>query len=111
MVGYGQFTKLLRESIQRITTQDDGQALDYVLNKIEQAAGSLKLDDILKVVQEEEYKDLEEYVSSIAEEHMSDFKIEINGIKVVDKNVLKTARKLFAYQVTMDALEAISKET
>ena len=111
VVGYGQFTKLLKESIQRITTQDDGQTLDYVLSKIKKTAGSLKLEDVLKVVQDEEYKDLEDYVSSIAEEHMNDFKVEINGMKIVDKNVIKTARKLFAYQVTMDALEAISKET
>lgn len=110
VASFTKFSKLLNESVERITTQDDGQALDYVLNKIEQAAGSLKLDDILKVVQDEEYKDLEEYVSSIAEQHMSNFKIEINGMKVVDKNVLKTARKLFAYQVTMDVLEKISKE-
>ena len=41
---------------------------------------------------------------------MSDFKIEINGMKVVDKNVLKTARNLFAYQVTKDVLEQINKE-
>ena len=111
VASFNKFSKLLKESVERITTQDDGQALDYVLNKIEQAAGSLKLDDILKLVRDEEYKDLEEYVSSIAEEHMNDFKVEINGMKVVDKNVLKTARKLFTYQVTMDVLEAISKET
>lgn len=110
VASYGKFSKLLKESIQRITTQDDGQTQDYVLKKIEQAAGSLKLEDVLKVVQDEEYKDLEEYVSSIAEEHMNDFKVEINGLKVVDKNVLKTARKLFAFQVTMDVLERISKE-
>lgn len=111
VVGFGKFSKLLKESVDRITTQDDGQTLDYVLSKIKRAAGSLKLDDVMKVVQDEEYKDLEEYVSSIAEEHMSDFKVEINGMKVVDKNVLKSARKLFAYQVTMDVLEAITKET
>lgn len=111
VVGYGKFTKLLQESIQRISTQDDGQTLDFVLSKIKQSAGSLKLEDVLKVVQDEEYKDLEEYVSSIAEEHMNNFKVEINGMKVVDKNVIKTARKLFAYQVVMDVLEKISKET
>lgn len=110
VASFNKFSKLLKESVERITTQDDGQALDSVLNKIEKSAGSLKLEDILKVVQEDEYKDLEEYVSSIAEEHMSDFKVEINGIKVVDKNVLKTARKLFAYQVTRDVLDKISKE-
>jgi hypothetical protein len=111
VASYSKFSKLLKESIQRITTQDDGQTLDYVLSKIKKTAGSLKLEDVLKVVQDEEYKDLEDYVSSIAEEHMNDFKVEINGMKIVDKNVIKTARKLFAYQVTMDALEAISKET
>ncbi len=111
VASYSQFSKLLKESVERITTQDDGQALDYVLNKIKRAAGSLNLEDVLKVVQEEEYEDLEEYVSSLAEERLSDFKIEVNGMKVVDKNVLKTARKLFAYQVTQEALEAISKET
>lgn len=111
VASFTSFSKLLKESVQRITTQDDGQTLDFVLSKIKQSAGSLKQEDVLKVVQEEEYKDLEEYVSSIAEEHMNDFKVEINGMKVVDKNVLKTARKLFAYQVTMDVLEAISKET
>lgn len=110
VASYSKFSKLLKESVQRITTQDDGQTQDYVLNKIERAAGSLKLEDILKVVQDEEYEDLEEYVSSIAEEHMNDFKVEINGLKVVDKNVIKTARKLFAYQVTMDVLDKISKE-
>ncbi len=111
VASYNKFTKLLKESVERITTQDDGQALDYVLNKIKRAAGSLKLEDVLKVVQEEEYEDLEQYVSSLAEERLSDFKIEVNGMKVVDKTVLKTARKLLAYQVTQEALEAISKET
>ena len=111
VASFSTFSKLLKESVQRITTQDDGNALAAVLKKIEKDAGSLELDDILEVVQEEEYKDLEEYVSTVAQEHMSDFKIEINGLKVVDKNVLKTARKLFAYQVTMDVLDKISKET
>ena len=110
VASFGTFSKLLKESIDRITTQDDGNTLDFVLNKIEKDAGSLKLDDILKVVQEEEYKDIDDYITSIAEAHMSDFKIELNGIKVVDKNVLKVARKLFAYQIAKDVLEKISKE-
>ena len=110
VAGFGSFSKLLKESVDRITTQDDGNTLDYVLNKIEKDAGSLKLDDILKIVQKEEYKDLDEYITSIAEAQMSDFKIELNGMKVVDKNVLKVARKLFAYQVAKDAMDKISKE-
>ena len=110
VAGFDRFSKLLKESVDRITTQDDGNTLDYVLNKIEKDAGSLKLDDIHNVIQEDEYKSITDYVASIAEEHMNDFKVEINGLKVVDKNVLKTARKLFAFQVTMDVLERISKE-
>lgn len=110
VAGFGTFSKLLKESVNKITTQDDGNTLDYVLNKIKKDAGSLKLDDILKVVQEEEYKDLDDYITSIAEEHMEDFKIALNGKELVDKNVLKVARKMFAYQVVRDVLDKISKE-
>lgn len=110
VASYGRFSKLLKESIDRITVQDDGNTQDFVLNKIEKDAGSLKLDDILKVVQEEDYKDIDEYVTSIAEDRMEDFKIALNGKELVDKNVLKVARKLFSYQVVRDVLDKISKE-
>ena len=78
--------------------------------KIEKDAGSLKLDDIHNVIQEDGYKSITDYVSSLAEEHMQDFKIKLNGADVVDKNVLKEARKLFAHQIAKDVLEMISKE-
>ena len=110
VASYSKFSKLLKESIQRITAQDDGNTLDYVLNKIEKDAGSLKLDDIHNVIQEDGYKSITDYVSSLAEEHMQDFKIKLNGADVVDKNVLKEARKLFAHQIAKDVLEMISKE-
>lgn len=110
VASYGRFSKLLKESIDRITTQDDGNTLDYVLNKIEKDAGSLKLDDIHNVIQEDEYKSITDYVTSIAEEHMQDYKIKLNGSDMVDKNVLKEARKLFAHQIAKDVLEMISKE-
>lgn len=110
VAGFERFSKLLKESVDRITTQDDGNTLDYVLNKIEKDAGSLKLDDIHNVIQEDEYKSITDYVTSIAEEHMEDFKIALNGKELVDKNVLKEARKLFAHQIAKDVLEMISKE-
>ena len=110
VASYSKFSKLLKESIQRITTQDDGNTLDYVLNKIEKDAGSLKLDDIHNVIQEDEYKSITDYVTSIAEEHMQDYKIKLNGADMVDKNVRKEARKLFAHQIAKDVLEMISKE-
>ena len=110
VAGFDRFSKLLKESVDRITTQDDGTTLDYVLNKIEKDAGSLKLDDIHNVIQEDEYKSITDYVTSIAEEHMEDFKIALNGKELVDKNVLKEARKLFAHQIAKDVLEMISKE-
>lgn len=110
VAGFDSFSKLLKESVDRITTQDDGNTLDYVLNKIEKDAGSLKLDDIHNVIQEDEYKSITDYVTSIAEEHMQDFKIKLNGADMVDKNVLKEARKLFAHQIAKDVLEKISKE-
>ena len=110
VAGFDRFSKLLKESVDRITTQDDGNTLDYVLNKIEKDAGSLKLDDIHNVIQEDEYKSITDYVTSIAEEHMQDYKIKLNGSDMVDKNVLKEARKLFAHQIAKDVLEMISKE-
>ena len=110
VAGFDRFSQLLKESFDRITTQDDGNTLDYVLNKIEKDAGSLKLDDIHNVIQEDEYKSITDYVTSIAEEHMQDFKIKLNGSDMVDKNVLKEARKLFVHQIAKDVLEMISKE-
>ena len=110
VAGFDRFSKLLKESVDQITTQDDGNTLDYVLNKIEKDAGSLKLDDIHNVIQEDEYKSITDYVTSIAEEHMQDFKIKLNGADMVDKNVLKEARKMFAHQIAKDVLEMISKE-
>ena len=110
VAGFDRFSKLLKESVDRITAQDDGNTLDYVLNKIEKDAGSLKLDDIHNVIQEDGYKSITDYVTSIAEEHMQDFKIKLNGSDMVDKNVLKEARKLFAHQIAKDVLEMISKE-
>ena len=110
VAGFDRFSQLLKESVDRITTQDDGNTLDYVLNKIEKDAGSLKLDDIHNVIQEDGYKSITDYVSSLAEEHRQDFKIKLNGADVVDKNVLKEARKLFAHQIAKDVLEMISKE-
>ena len=110
VAGFDRFSQLLKESFDRITTQDDGNTLDYVLNKIEKDAGSLRLDDIHNVIQEDEYKSITDYVTSIAEEHMQDFKIKLNGADMVDKNVLKEARKLFAHQIAKDVLEMISKE-
>ena len=41
---------------------------------------------------------------------MQDYKIKLNGSDMVDKNVLKEARKLFAHQIAKDVLEMISKE-
>ena len=110
VAGFDRFLKLLKESVDRITAQDDGNTLDYVLNKIEKDAGSLKLDDIHNVIQEDGYKSITDYVSSLAEEHMQDFKIKLNGADMVDKNVLKEARKMFAHQIAKDVLEKISKE-
>ena len=110
VAGFDRFSKLLKESVDRITAQDDGNTLDYVLNKIEKDAGSLKLDDIHNVIQEDGYKSITDYVTSIAEEHMEDFKIALNGKELVDKNVLKEARKLFVHQIAKDVLGMISKE-
>lgn len=115
VAGFNDFTNIVKESVDKLTYQDDGKGLDHCLNKIESDAGSLKLDDILKVMKKEEYKDLNGYLLDIANEYIKTVKIELNGRRLnnsgEEKVVLKTAKKLYAHEIVKDLLEMIKKET
>ena len=112
---FSYFVSLLRESVDRLTLQDDDRAFDYCLNKIEADAGSLKLDDVLKVVKEEEFPNLRSYLTSLVERYLLDATIELNGKKLKDKgeekHVLKQAKKLYAHEIVQKLTEKIKKET
>lgn len=111
--GFDRFSKFLKEGVDTITCQDDGRALNYVLDQVKKKAGSLKLEDIQKVLDKEKTT-LKDYLTKIARDYLSGERIELNGEVLRDcedkKNVLKVARKLFAHQIAEKAMGKISKE-
>ena len=113
VAGFDRFSKLLKESIDKISCQDDGKTLDYVLDQVKKKAGSLKLEDIQKVLDKEKTT-LKDYLTKIARDYLSTKRIELNGTELRDngdkKNVLNVARKLFAHQIAEKAMKKISKE-
>ena len=96
-----------------ISCQDDGNALNYVLDQVKKKAGSLKLEDIQAVL-DKEGTTLKDYVTKIARDYLSTERIALNGTELKDcedkKNVLKVARKLFAHEIAKDAMHRIDKE-
>ena len=113
VAGFDRFSKLLKESVEKISCQDDGRALDYVLGQVKKSAGSLKLEDIQAVL-DKERTSLENFITKMAKDYLSSVRIELNGTELKDskedKNVLFVARQLFAHHVAKDAMKKISKE-
>ena len=111
--GFERFSKFLKEGVDTITCQDDGKALDYVLDQVKKKAGSLKLEDIQKVLDKQKTT-LKDYLTKIARDYLSGERIKLNGEVLSDcedkKNVLKVARKLFVHQIAEKAMGKISKE-
>ena len=113
VAGFERFSRFLKEGVDTITCQDDGRALDYVLDQVKKKAGSLKLEDIQKVLDKQKTT-LKDYLTKIARDYLSGERINLNGEVLSDcedkKNVLKVARKLFAHQIAEKAMGKISKE-
>lgn len=115
VVGFGEYSNLLKEDVDRLTLKHDEKALEYCFDKLEKEAGSLKLDDIEKVVKKEGTS-LIGYLTGIADEYLKTATIELNGKKLKKENgdekiVLKQAKKLFAHQIAKEILDSIKKET
>ena len=113
VAGFDQFSAFLKEGVNTISCQDDGNALNYVLDQVKKKAGSLKLEDIQAVL-DKEGTTLKDYVTKIARDYLSGERIELNGEVLKDcedkKNVLLVARKLFAHEIAKDAMHRIDKE-
>ena len=113
VAGFDRFSMLLKESVNRISCQDDGQTLDYVLNQVKKTAGSLKMEDIQKVLDKEKTT-LKDYVTKIAKDYLSSVRIELNGMELKsgkkDQNVLFVSKRLFALHVAKAAMKKISRE-
>lgn len=114
VAGFGDYSNMLKESVDRLTVQHDKKALDYCLDKIKKAAGSLKLKDILTVVEDEETT-LNAYLTGIAEDYLENSEIELNGNRLEKKGdqklIIKQAKKLFAHEIAKELTDKIRKET
>ena len=77
-------------------------------------AGSLKYEDVLKVVKKEETT-FSGYLTGLAEEYMESVKIELNGKELQnegnDKLIFNQAKHLFAHEIAKELTEKIKKET
>jgi hypothetical protein len=113
VAGFGTFTSLVKESVDKLTVKYDKKALDYCRDKLKKAAGSLDFKDIVEVVDEEETT-LVDYLTGIAEEYLENAKIELNGKELKnngdEKHILKQAKKLFAHEIAKELIEEIKKE-
>ena len=113
VAGFGTFTSLVKESVDKLTVKYDKKALDYCRDKLKKAAGSLDFKDIVEVVDEEETT-LVDYLTGIAEEYLENTKIELNGKELKnngdEKHILKQAKKLFAHEIAKELIEEIKKE-
>ena len=113
VAGFGTFTSLVKESVDKLTVKYDKKALDYCRDKLKKAAGSLDFKDIAEAVDEEETT-LVDYLTGIAEEYLENAKIELNGKELKnngdEKHILKQAKKLFAHEIAKELIEEIKKE-
>ena len=114
VVGFDDFTYRLKENVDRIRHQDDGRCLDYCLNTIESVAGSLKLEDILKVT-EKENTSIKGYLLSIADKYMKTAGIKLNESKSQNPkeqmHVFEQAQKAYSIEIVRKVMEMINKET
>ena len=114
VVGFDDFTSRLKENVDRIRRQDDGRGLDYCLNTIESVAGSIKMDDILKVIKKEN-TDLKSYLFRIAEGYMKTASIKLNESKSQNPkeqmHVFEQAQKSYSREIVRKVMGMINKET
>ena len=114
VAGFNDFANRLKENVDRIRVQDDGRCLDYCLNKIEKEAGSIKLDDIMKAVKEENTT-LKDYLIGLAEGYMKTASVKLNESKARNKedqiHVFSQAKIMYAHEVARKVMEMIDKKT
>ena len=114
VAGFDDFTRRLKENVNRIRRQDEGRGLDYCLSKIESVAGSLKMDDIMKVIRKQN-TDLKSYLSRIAEGYLKTADIKLNESKSQNpkeqRHVFEQAQKVYSHEIVRKLMEKIKKET
>ena len=112
--GFKDFAGRLKENVDRIRVQDKGKGLDYCLNKIEKAAGSIKLDDILKVI-EKKNTSLKGYLSGLADEYMKTAGIGLNESIMPNnggqRHISTQAKIMYSHEIVRKLMEMIKQET
>ena len=112
--GFNDFAGRLKENVDRIRVQDKGKGLDFCLNKIEKAAGSIKLDDILKVV-EKKNTTLKDYLSSLVDEYMKTAGIGLNESIMPNnggqRHISTQAKIMYSHEIVRKLMEMIKQET
>ena len=72
------------------------------------------MDDVLKVVEEEEFPNLNSYLTSVVETCLLDATIDLNGKALKDgkaeQHVAKQAKKIYAHEIVKKLVETIKKE-
>lgn len=107
---YAQYKKSLNESLARIANDHGKDALNYVLNKVEEAAGSLRMNDIDEVLEGED-KTLIDFLNGITLDYLSkqdDLKLNEQKSEEGDLRILHNqAQKHFAHSIIYAAIERI----
>ena len=111
---YNDFANLLKENVDRISAKHNKKALDYCQGRIKNTAGSLRYDDVLKVVQKKGCA-FNEYLTGLAEEYLATANIELKDVRLKhsrqEKFILEEAKDFFCHQIAKEITELIKKET
>ena len=110
---YNDFANILKENIDRISAQHEKKATDYCLNRLKKTAGSLKFDDVLKVVQENGCA-FSEYMNRMVKEYMVTANIDLKEGKQKhtrqEKFILEEARDFFCQKIAKEITALINKK-
>lgn len=110
---YNDFANILKENIDRISAQHEKQALDYCLGRLKKTAGSLKFDDVLKVVQESGCA-FSEYINRLVKEYMVTASIDLKEGKQKhtrqEKFILEEAKDFFCQKIAKEITALINKK-
>ena len=113
VAGFNDFANRLKESVERIQVQDNGKGLDYCLNKIEMAAGSIKPDDIQKVIQKKGTT-LKGYLFGLADEYVKTASIRFNEPRLPNngnqRQIFIQAQKMYSHEIVRKLMGMIKKE-
>lgn len=113
VAGFGDFVAMLKEGVDRLSLKEE-ETIDSCLNTIECDAGSLKMKDIRKIMEEEGFPDLDRYLTSVVDAYLLDVTIELNEKALYgtreERHVITQAKKLYAHKIVQKLLETIKKE-